>query len=187
MVRTINKKDQLALGSDDEDDFGSRSGSPSLRPTPEPDPKRQQQFLSPSSPDDRALWGRVAGLVARGAPKTMMSGSSSSPMSSPDALNKAKAATSAEKAREGYSPRAQMTTASQPRKTDEEEEAELHVPGSFDFGDHGGGTPRETPGASTVGRSVRCCRCDRQSVAADAGEMMVRTSKDILRFILPHI
>ena len=121
-----------------------------------------------------------------GAPKTTMSGSSSSPMSSPDSLNKAKAATSAEKAREGYSPRAQMTTASQPRKTDEEE-AELRVPGSFDFGDHGGGTPRETSGASTVGRSVRCCRCVRQSVAADAGEMMAQTNKDILRFIFPHI
>ena len=61
-----NKKDQLALGSDDEDNTGSRSGSPSLGTTPEPDPKSQQRFLSPPSPDDRTLRGRVAGLVARG-------------------------------------------------------------------------------------------------------------------------
>ena len=42
-----------------------------------------------------------------------------------------------------------MTTVSQLRKT-EEEEVELRMPRSFDFGDHGGGAARETPGARTV-------------------------------------
>ena len=53
-----NKKDQLALssGSDDEDDIKSRSGSPLSCATPEPDSKRQQQYLSPPSPDDRACY-----------------------------------------------------------------------------------------------------------------------------------
>jgi hypothetical protein len=82
-------------------------------------------------------------------------------MSFSDALNKAKAAAETEKAREGgaLAPRAQATTvaaASQPRSTqedeedEEEEEVELRMPGSFDFGDYGGGVVRETPGADTV-------------------------------------
>jgi len=33
---------------------------------------------------------------------------------------------------------------------DGDEEVELRMPGSFDFGDQGGGAARETPGASTV-------------------------------------
>jgi len=51
------KEDQLALGSDDEDDIGRRSGSPSLRATQEPDPKSQQQHISPPSPDGHAVRG----------------------------------------------------------------------------------------------------------------------------------
>jgi len=52
-------------------------------------------------------------------------------------------------------PRTQMTTTYQPRKTEEVEEVvgvvELRTPGSFDFGDHGGGgAARETLGAGTV-------------------------------------
>jgi len=152
-----NKKDQLVLSSDDEDDIKSRSGSPSSRATPEPDSKRQQQYLSPPSPDDRALRGGLVGLAAKGTPKTTSSPSSSSPMSFSDALNKAKAKAAAEteEAREGDAPRAQTTTAaSQPRNMEEEEEdeeeEELRIPGSFDFGDQGGGAGRETPGAGTV-------------------------------------
>ena len=132
-----NKKDQLVLSSGDEDDIGGRSGS-SSHATPELDSKRQQQqFLSPPSPDDRALRGGLAGLAAKGTPKTMSSPSSSSPMSFSDALNKAKAKAAAEteEAWEGNAPRAQTTTASQPRNMEEEEEEELRIPGSFDFGD----------------------------------------------------
>jgi len=93
------------------------------------------------------------GLAAKGTPKTPSSASSSSPMSFSDALNKAKAET--EEAREGDAPRAQTTAAaSQPRNMEEEEEdeeeEELRIPGSFDFGDQGGGAGRETPGAGTV-------------------------------------
>jgi calcium/calmodulin-dependent protein kinase I len=155
---------QLALSSDDEDDKdkGSRGGSPSLRATPEPDSKRQQQqHLSPPSAGDRAPQGGLAGLVAKGA-RTSASSSSSSTMSFSDALNKAKAAAETEKARGGDAPalRVQATAAaaSQPRNTqedeedDEEEGVELRMPGSFDFGvvDHGAGGARETPGAETV-------------------------------------
>ena len=44
-----------------------------------------------------------------------------------------------------------MTTASQPHNMEEEEEEEeLRMPRSFDFGDQGGGTAGETPGAGTV-------------------------------------
>jgi len=153
-----DKKDQLVLSSDDEDDIKSRSRSPSSRATPEPDSKRQpQQYLSPPSPDDRALRGGLAGLAAKGTPKTTSSPSSSSPMSFSDALNKAKAKAAAEteEAREGDAPRAQTTAAaSQPRNMEEEEEdeeeEELRIPGSFDFGDQGGGAGRETPGEGTV-------------------------------------
>jgi len=152
-----NKKDQLVLSSDDEDDIASRSRLPSSRATLEPDSKRQQQYLSPPSPDDRALRGGLVGLAAKGTPKTTSSASSSSPMSFSDALNKAKAKAAAEteEAREGDAPRAQTTTAaSQPHNMEEEdedeEEEELHIPGSFDFGDQGGGAGRETPGAGTV-------------------------------------
>ena len=120
-----NKMDQqLVLSSDDEDDKdkGSRGRSPSSRATPEPDSKRQQQHLSPPSPDDRTLGGWLAGLVAKG--ERTASSSSSSPMSISDALNKTKAATEAEteKAREGdATPRAQTTArAPQPRNTRED-------------------------------------------------------------------
>ena len=72
-------------------------------------------------------------------------------MSFSDSLNKAKAAAETEETREGD---AQTTTmmASQPRnmEEDEEEEEELRMPVSFDFGDQGGGTAGETPGAGTV-------------------------------------
>ena len=99
--------------------------------------------------DDRALRGGLAGLVAKGTPKTMTSPSSSSTMSFSDAPNKAKAVTKAEKVLEGGAPRAQTTTAYRPRKTEEGEEddnneVELRMPGSFDFGDHGGGAAHET-------------------------------------------
>jgi len=52
--------------------------------------------------------------------------------------------------------------ASQPHKT-EEEEVQLRMPRSFDFGDHGSAVPREA-GAGTP-----------EFVAADAAEMMVWT------------
>ena len=74
-------------------------------------------------------------------------------MSFSDAPNKAKAVTEAEKVLEGGAPRAQTTTAYRPRKTEEEEEddeVDLRVPGSFDFGNQGGGAGCETPGAGTV-------------------------------------
>jgi len=176
-----NKKDhQLVPSSDDEDNIASRSGSPSSRAMPEPESKRQQQRLSPPSPDDRALRGGLAGLVAKGTPKTTASPSSSSPISFSDALNKAKskAASETEEAREGDAPRAQTATASQPRNMEEEdedeEEEELHIPGSFDFGDHGGGAARGMPGVATVGRSVRCCWYAWEPLTVDAGEMIVR-------------
>ena len=142
-----HKKDELALSSDDEGDNRSGSASPS-----DPDAKRQRQHLTPPSPDDRALRGGLAGLVAKGTPKR-----TPPPMSFSDALNKAKAAAAAEteKAREGNDapPRGQTTPASQPRKTEadeeeeeEEEEVELRIPGSFDFGDRGRGVAAgETP------------------------------------------
>ena len=151
-----NKKDQLVLSSDEEDDIASRSRPPSSRATPEPDSKRQQQHLSPPSPDGRALRGGLAGLVAKGTPKTPSSASSSSPMLFSDALNKAKARAAAEteEAREGDAPCVQTTAASQPRNMEEdkkdEEEEELCMSGSFNFGDQGGGAGRETPGAGTV-------------------------------------
>jgi len=100
-----NKKDQLILSSDEEDYIGSRSGLPSSRATPELDSKRQQQLFSCPSPDDRALRGGLAGLVAKGTPKMSASESSSSPKSFSDALNMAKAKatseTETEEAREG--------------------------------------------------------------------------------------
>ena len=150
-----NKKDQLVLSSDDEDDIGGRGGSPSSRVMPGPDSKRLDQHLSPPSPDDRALQGGLAGLVAKGTPKTSWP-SSSSPMSFSDALNKAKAKATAETegAWEGDASRAQTATASWPRNMEEEEEdgeeEELRIPGAFDVGDQGGGAGHETPGASTV-------------------------------------
>ena len=144
-----NKRTSWYSALTDEDDIGSRSGSPSLRAMLEPDSKKQRQHLSPPSPDDRAPRGRLAAPVAKGTPKTMTSPSSSSPMSFSDALNKAKVAAEAEKVREGDAPRAQTTTAYQPRKIEKDEEAkeddevELHILGSFDFGDHGGGAAHE--------------------------------------------
>ena len=69
-----------------------------------------------------------------------------------DALNKAKAKAAAEteEAREGDAPHAQTAMAtSQPRNMEEEEE--LRMPGSFDFGyQGGGGAVGEMPGAGTV-------------------------------------
>ena len=132
---------------------GRRRGARSRNQT-----ERQQQHLPPASPpDDRTLQGGLAGLVAKGPPKVTSSPSSSFPMSFSDALNKAKAKAAAEtkEAREGDAPCAQTTAASQLRNTeedekDDDEEEELHMPGSFDFGDQGGGAARETPGASTV-------------------------------------
>ena len=53
---------------------------------------------------------------------------------------------------------------------EEEGEEELRIPGSFDFGDQGGGAGCETPGAGTVD-PIRCRRYARELVAADAGEM----------------
>jgi len=85
-----------------------------------------------------------------------MSPSPSFPMSFSDALNKAKANATAEteEAQEGDTPRVQTMTASQPCNMEEgeedEEEEKLHIPGSFDFGDQGGGAGCETPGAGTV-------------------------------------
>jgi len=67
MARTITKRDQLALSSDDEDVIGGQSGLPSSCATPEPNSKRQQQYPSLSSPDDRALRGGVAGLGKGGS------------------------------------------------------------------------------------------------------------------------
>jgi len=87
-------------------------------------------------------------------------------MSFPDALNNAKTAAQTENTRDsarGDTPHAHTTsTASQPRKT-EEEEVELRMSRSFDVGDHGSAVPREA-GAGTP-----------ESVAADAAEMMVWT------------
>jgi len=71
-------------------------------------------------------------------------------MSFSDSLNKAKAAAETEETREGDAQTTMM--ASQPRnmEEDEEEEEGLRMPVSFDFGDQGGGTAGETPGAGTV-------------------------------------
>jgi len=152
-----NKKDQLVLSSDDEDDIVSQSRSPSSRAMLEPDSKRQQQYLSPPSPDDHTLQGGLVGLAAKGTPKTTSSPSSSSPMSFSDALNKAKAKAAAEteEACEGDAPHAQMTAAASQlcnmeEEDEDEEEEELCIPGSFVFGDQGGGAGRETLGAGTV-------------------------------------
>jgi len=149
-----NKKDQLVLSSDDEDDITSQSRSLSSCMTLEPDSRRQpQQYLSPPLPDNCTLQGGLAGLVAKGTPKTTSSPLSSSPMSFSDALSKAKAKAAAEtkEACEGDAPHAQTTTvAFQPRNMEEEEEEELHIPRSFDFGDQGSGAGREMPGAGTV-------------------------------------
>ena len=78
-------------------------------------------------------------------------------MSFSDALNKAKAAAEAEKAREGdvLVPRTQAPASQQhnAQGDEEEEEEELRMPGSFDFGfaDHGATSgARGTPGAETT-------------------------------------
>ena len=73
-----------------------------------------KQHLSPPSPGDPSLWGGMAGLVVKGTPKPTES--TTSPMSSYDAPTSAKIVTEAEKDREGDAARAQMTSASQPRK-----------------------------------------------------------------------
>jgi len=76
-----NKKDQLVLSSDDEDGIGSQSRLLLSHATPEPNSKRQQQYLSPSSPDDCMLRGGLAGLVAKGTLKMTMVPWLSFPMS----------------------------------------------------------------------------------------------------------
>ena len=66
-------------------------------------------------------------------------------MSFSDALNKAKAVARTEKTREGDGPRSQKTTASQPRKTEEEGgRGGATYAEAFDFGDHGDVAARET-------------------------------------------
>ena len=69
------------------------------------------------------------------------------PMSFSDAVNKEMVVVEAEKAREGDTPCAQTTMASQPRGTEdvdeEEEKVELRMPGSFGFGDRGSGVACE--------------------------------------------
>jgi len=130
-------KDRSTISTDEEDD--DSGGSTSWRATPGSDTKRQpqsqeqqqQQHLSPPSPDDRAPRRGLAGLAQTGRSRS----SSSSPMSFSEAINKAKASAEAEK--KGDAPRAQTNPAAfQPRKTDDDdEEAELQIPGSFSFED----------------------------------------------------
>jgi calcium/calmodulin-dependent protein kinase I len=147
--------DRLAISTDEEDD-GSGGGSTSWRATPGSDTKRQpqsqqQQHLSPPSPDDRAPRRGLAGLAATGTSRL----STSSPMSFSEAINKAKASVEAEK--KADAPRAQTNPAAfQLRKTEEEEEeedddeaVELRIPGSFSFGNVGGGAAQGAGGAGT--------------------------------------
>jgi len=133
---TNSKKDQL-LSSDEEDEHRSRRGPPSWHVMPESDTKRKQHLWLPSL-EDRTPWSGLVGLMARGTPratKTIIP-----PMSFSDALNKASPVEEAEKAREWDIPCTQTLTTPQQRKMDdedeEEEKVELHMPGSFDFGDH---------------------------------------------------
>ena len=84
MVRTITKRTRwlsapmMKIITEADPEAGRRCGAPCQ----EPFSKRQQQHLSPPSPDDRAPRGRLAGLVAKGTPKTTAAlPSSSSPMS----------------------------------------------------------------------------------------------------------
>ncbi len=96
-----NHKDRPVVSTDDEDDRGG--GSTSWGATPKTDKNRQQQQLSPSSPDDRVpRWG-LAGLVAAGEIRPIKTTPPplplppSSSMSFSDAIKKAKvAATTAE-------------------------------------------------------------------------------------------
>ena len=157
-----DEKDQLALSSDDEDEGRSRSRSPSWGTTPEPYTERQHQHLSPPSPEDRTSWSGLTGLVAKGTPKS----TTSPPMSFSDAVNKAKAAVKAEKAREGDAPCAQTSTVPQPRGTEgdideEEERVEPRMPGSFAFGDHDCGVAGEvgegTDWVPSVGSMLSIC------------------------------
>ena len=94
---------------------GAIGGSPSLRATPESDLKRQQQHFLPPSAVGRAPQdgiATIAELVAKRAPKTLMSSpSSSSAVSFSDALNRVKGAAETEKAREGDRPRADDSAA----------------------------------------------------------------------------
>jgi len=113
MVRTITKRISWHLAPTMKTTSGAEAGRPSLRAMPEPVPKSQQQFLSPPSPDDRALRGRVAGLMAQGTLKS----TPSLPMSFPDALNDPKTAAQTENTRDsarGDTPHAHaMPTASE--------------------------------------------------------------------------
>ena len=64
-----NKKDhQQVRSSDGEDDKWCRGRPLSSHATPKPDPKRQQQHLSPPTVDDRATW-RTIGTRGKGDPK----------------------------------------------------------------------------------------------------------------------
>ena len=108
------------------------------------------------------------------------------PMSFSDAVNKEMVVVEAEKAREGDTPCAQTTTASQPRGMEdvdeEEEKVELRMPGSFGFGDRGSGVACE----AGYRRSVWCCWYAPEFVAVDAAEMRAQTrtpfSSNFIRF-----
>ena len=96
--------------------------------TPGADPKRLQRLLSLPLADNRALGGRLAGVVAKGTPKTTMSTPSSSSMSFSDAFYKAKTVAETEKPQEGDAHRAQTTTVHKPRNTrDDEEDKEVKL------------------------------------------------------------
>jgi len=131
MARTTKKRTSRHLALAMKMKAGARSGSPSCRATPQPGTRRQQQYLSPSSPDDRAPRGQLVGLVAKGAPKS----TASPQMSFPDALNNAKAASETESTRERPPHAPTIPTASQPRRMEEEvDEVKLRMPGSVDLG-----------------------------------------------------
>jgi len=71
----------------------------------------------------------------------------------------------------------QTTAASQPRKTEEDEDGRggaTYDAGSFDFGDHGDVAAGETPGWGTV--DPLDARYAWEPVAADAADMKVRTT-----------
>ena len=82
----------------------------------------------------------------------------------PDALNNAKTATQTENTRDSAredTPHAHtVSTVSRPRKMGEEE-VQLRMPRSFDFGDHGSAVPRE------AGAGIP------EFMAAEAAEMMM--------------
>ena len=162
-----NKRDQVVLSFDDEDEHRSRRRPPSWHAMPESDTKVRQQHLSLPSLEDRTPWTGLVGPMAKGTPRAMKT---IIPLVSFSvALNKANSAEKAKRARKEDMPCTQTMTASQPRKTDdedeEEEKVELYMPGSFGYGDH-----------DRCGQSFRCCRCAREFVVAGAAEMVVPTT-----------